>query len=316
MAIVQPKSENWNSEIKNKISFPIVFVDCESDIYLHINEINEELEKFILTEKTDALELHVLPEAQEQAKESYWRELGFMVTYHRQKFIYMHHSMSVVYPQIMNPATGAKIMLLPWFILPGRPYPIFTYIYAIWHYHSTEKKSQKESAAAAGKLFGIKSFNKSTVSRSIKAMENIIELAEIDMPLPVDEPNLPSDSELFEYVPKILNGAIKIEEIKAKYGDAVKRLPAPINEGSPVQRALSEIPSEYSKVIEECEPEKRRLSDRRKRPPRPRNKEKKLKPRRVVFVDDAQIKRMRKAFIEICRSLVLNATAAYHTYLI
>ena len=316
MAIVQPKSEYWNSEIKNNISFPIIFVDGESDMYLHINEINEELEKFILTEKTDALELHVLPEEQEQAKESYWRELGFVVTYHRQKFSYMHHSMSVIYPQIINPATGAKITLLPWFILPGRPYPIFTYIYAIWHYHSTEKKSQKESAAATGKLFGLKSFNKSTVSRSIKAMENIIELAGIDTSVPVEEPKQPSDCELFEYVPKILNGAIKIEEIKAQYGDAVKRLPAPINEGSPVQRALSGIPSEYSKVIEWRVPEKRRASDRRKRPPRPRNKEKKLKPRRVLFVDDTQIKKTRIAFIEICKGLVMNAAAAYHTYLI
>jgi len=316
MAIVQLKSEYWNSEIKNNISFPIIFVGGESDMYLHINEINEELEKFMLTEKTDALELHVLPEGQERAKESYWRELGFVVTYHRQKFSYMHHSLSVIYPQIMNPATGAKITLLPWFILPGRPYPIFTYIYSIWHYHITEKKSQKESAAATGKLFGIESFNKGTVSRSIKAMENIIDLAGIDMPVPVVEPNLPSDCELYGYIPKILNGDITIEEIKAQYGDAVKRLPAPINGGHPVQRALSGIPSEYSKVIEERELEKRRAGDKRKRPARPRNKEKKLKPRRVFFVDDALIKKIRKAFIEICRSLVLNAAAAYHIYLI
>jgi len=316
MAIVQPNSEYWNSEIKNNVSLPIIFIGSETDICLQISEVNKDLEEFILTGKTDALELHVLSKEQKLAKESYWKQLKFVVTYHRQKFSYMHHNISVIYPQISNPATGVKITLLPWFILPGRPYPIFAYIYAIWHYHITDKKSQKESAAAAKKLFGLESFNKSTVSRSIKAMENIVELAGIDTPLPVCEPKLPTDEELFEYIPKILNGAKNTEEIKAKYGESVKRLPAPINKANPVKRALSNIPIEHSKIIEERGPEKQRASDGRKRPPRPRDKEKELKPKRVFFVDDIKIKKTRKDFIEICRGLVKNAAAAYHTYLL
>ena len=317
MTIVLPKNEYWNNEIKQNISLPIIFVDGATEVYLLISEISEKLEEYIHTGKTNADELHVLAEWQEQAMIRSWEEMGFVVRYRSQKINYMHRSVAVIYPQISNPATGVKISLLPWFMLPGRPYPVFAYIYAVWHYHSTEKKSQKETAAAVGKLFGIRSFNKSTVSRSIKIMENIIDLAGIDKPLAVDEPKQPPDSELFEYVPKILNGFTTIEEIKEKYGEAVKRRPAAINGGSPVQRALSGIPAEYCKIIStELEPDKRRFIDMRKRPGRPRKKEKKHGQRPIVFIDDAQIRKTRNGFIEICKRLVLNSVAAYHTYLI
>jgi len=317
MSIVLPTNEYWNNEIEKNISLPIIFVDGASEVYLLISDISEKLEEYILTGKTTADELHVLADKQEQAMVSRWEEMGFMVTYRSQKISYMHRSVAVIYPQISKPAANIKISLLPWFMLPSRPYPVFVYIYAVWHYHSAEKKSQKETAAATGKLFGIRSFNKSTVSRSIKIMENIIDLAGIDKPLAVDEPKLPSDSELFEHIPKILNGFTTIEEIKEQYGEAVKRLPTPINGGGLVQRVLSGIPAEYSKIITpEREPVKRRFIDMRKRPPRRRNREKGQKPKPIVFVDDAQIRKTRNGFIKICRRLVLNSVVTYHTYLI
>ena len=316
MAIVLPKNENWNNEIEKNKSLPIIFVGGASEVYLLISEISKKLEKYINTGMTTADELHVLEDGQEQAMSRRWEEMGFVVTYHSQRFCYMHRSVAVIYPQISKPGTDIKISLLPWFMLPDRPYPVFAYIYAVWHYHSTEKKSQKETAAAVGKLFGISSFNKSTVSRSIKFMESIIELAGIDKPLGIDMPKLPPDSELFEHVPKILNGFTAIEEIKEEYGEMVKRLPAPINGGSPVQRALSGIPAEYSKIItQEPVSVKRRFTDMRKRPPRPRNKENEQGQKPIVFVNDVEIRRTRNAFIGISRCLVLNSAVVYHTYL-
>jgi len=315
MAIVLPKSKNWNNEIKNNNAIPIIYAGSTSEIYFLIQEVSEELEGFINTGNTDADELHVFKEEQEQAMSSEWSKIGLTVTYRNQKISFMHHDVTVIYPQISNTTTGIKISLLPWFMLPGRPYPIFTYLYAIWHYHSTGKKSQKESAAAAGKLFGIPSFNKSTVSRSIKAMEGMIDLAGIDTALPVTEPVLPTNEELLKYVPKILNGITTIEDIKEQYGEEVKRLPAPVNGGGSVQRALSDIPVEYSVVIKKSAPVSRGRGDKRKRPARPCGKGKKLNQQPIVFVGSAQIKKTCLGFIDTCRRLVLNSAITYHTYL-
>jgi len=315
MAIVLPKNENWNKENENNTAYPIIYVDGESEIFFLIKNISKKLEEYINTGKTNATELHVLAENKEEEMCGKWIDMGLMVTYHNQEIFYMNQKVTIIYPQISNPETGVEISLLPWFMLPGRPYPVFTYAYAIWHYHSTGKKSQKESAAATGKIYGIKSFNKSTVSRSIKTMEDIIDLAGIEGALPVDEPVLATDEELFKCVPEILNGTTSVEEIKKRYGAEVKERPAPINGGSPVQRALSKIPVEHSRVIVEKEsnPFMRGRCDKRKRPARPRKN--KLKPRPIAYIRDAQIKETRIAFIKICRCLVLNTAAIYHTYL-
>ena len=316
MAIVLSTSKNWNNENENKIAYPIVYVEGATEMFFLIKEISQELEGYINTGNANADELHVLNDEQEQAICGKWIKIGLTVTYRSQKIIYMHRSVTVIYPQISNPTTGIKISLLPWFMLPGRAYPVFTYVYAIWHYHSTGKKSLKETAAATGELFGIKSFNKSTVSRSIKAMEDIVDLAGIDTALPVDEPVLATDEELFKYVPEILNGNTTVEEMKKRYGEEVKSLPAPIKGGGSVRRALSDIPAEYSRVIKESGSVSSGRADKRKRPARPRNKEKRLKQRPIVFIGRAQIKSTRIAFIEICRRLVLNSAVIYHTYLL
>jgi hypothetical protein len=63
----------------------------------------------------------------------------------------MESSVIIKYLQVLNPKTDVSISLIPWFLLSGRPYPVFIYIYANWHYESFGKKSMKQSAIATGK---------------------------------------------------------------------------------------------------------------------------------------------------------------------
>lgn len=195
-------------------------------------------------------------------------------------------------------------------------YPIFTYIYAIWYYQTTGKKSLSQSAAAAGKLFGIDTMNKSTVSRNIKAMEHFIEISQIDRLLPTDEPEAPSDEEVIERIPEILGSGASVESLERRYGQRIKRLPEPIRHTGTEQDILSAIPGELSQVVKDGEPAKKKTRDVRKRPGRPRGKGSRRAQRQPDFVDIAQIEKTRRAFIEICRSMVVNAAAVYHRFLI
>ena len=58
---------------------------------------------------------------------------------------------------------GIRYLILPEFMIPGRPYPIYVYIYAIVLYSSNPKMGQREAAERTGKRFGIEKFSHSTV---------------------------------------------------------------------------------------------------------------------------------------------------------
>ena len=348
MAIIQPENENWNSGIIENMALPFIYVDDASNIYLLIQDISEDLAGFIRTGKTKADneetlsaaapkedknkkkksskrakekkadkpdELHVLSEEQELKMYNYWRGLGMSVTYRRQRIEYMYRRITVIYPQISKPGGSVIISVIPWFMRPARPYPTFVYLYATWHYVSTGQKSMEESAKAAGKVFKISSFNKSTISRNIKAMEEIIGLAGIDMALPVDEPATPPDEEILRQIPEILNGLTTVEMLKDRYGNKAQQLPGPINGKNSVQRALSAIPIEYSEIFEASDAVRYSPKDRRKRPKRQRNKNLQTEPRLLAFVEAPKIEKIRLGFIEISRSLVINTAIAFHVFL-
>jgi hypothetical protein len=316
MNIIPSKQDFWNTPTKKKYSVPLILSDGASCLYLLIKDVSKELEDFILTGKTQTAEFHVLSAEQERTVMDRWKQMGLTVTYHRQRIEYMYREVTITYLCVGNPATGMKISLIPWFMLPRRPYPIFAYIYAIWYYQTTGKKSLSQSAATAGKLFGIDTLNKSTVSRNIKAMEHFNEISQIDKPLSTDGPETPSDKEVIECIPEILGSDTSVESLERRYGQRIKRLPEPIQHTGAAQDVLSAIPGEFSQVIKNSEPPKKKTRDVRKRPGRPRSKGSQRVQRQPDFVGAAQIEKKRRRFIEICRSMVLNATAVYHRFLI
>ena len=316
MSIILHENDYWNSLNKNSIAIPLILVSNATCLYYLFNDIHENLESFITTGRSDLRDFHAFPEEKEKLLISHWEKLGFIITHHIQQMKYMGYKVSITYLKVQNPETGLELSLLPWFLLPDRPYPIFTYIYAIWYYQITGKKSLSKTAAVTGKLFGVKELNKSTVGRSIKALENIIDTSRIKEPLQTKKTEHQLNEELDELVPEILNSAASIELLEERYGEMVKHLPPPINRPESVCCALSDIPPEYSEVIREEEVVSRKPRDVRKRPLRPHREKSKCVQRQLNFIDSHKLRQKRIGFIEICRYLVLDAAISYHKFLL
>jgi len=316
LSILPQENDFWNNPNNNNFELPLILVDGADCLYYLVQDISEELDSFITTGRTDTQEFTVFSKKQEQLLTSHWAHLGFIITHHSQKVEYMHHGVSITYLKVQNPKTGMSISFLPWFLLPDRPYPVFLYIFAICHYNRADKKSLSQSAAAAGKMFGVKSLNKSTVSRNIKALENIIDISRINIPLSIEQPELPSNEELVKLVPEILSSASSIDSLEEKYGEMIKQLPMPINSTEAVHHVLSNIPIEHSKVIKDKEVFRRVTRDIRKRPPRPRPPKSKCVQRPLEFINFGELEQKRKGFINDCRCLVLDAAVSYHRFLV
>jgi hypothetical protein len=287
-------------------------------LYVLVSDIDKKLESFIFTGKLEETEFHVFSKEQEEAMVSAWTHLRFEVTYQRQKIDYMGYWITIKYLKVRNPTTGVSISLIPWFMIPGRPFPTFVYIYAIWHYNITGKKSLKNSADATGKLFKIDTFNKSTVSRNIKALENFVDVSKIDIPLNAEPSKMPptlpvrqSIKGTINHVAKILKDCPSIKSLERIYGETIKRLPMPIR--PTVDRILSNIPDGLSTIIKLRNLVKVKTRDTRLRPPRARAARR--VQRRSDFADSAEIESTRVSFIEICRHLVMDATEKYHRFL-
>jgi len=314
ISIIQRESDYWNRLGSIIFALPLILVHGVSRLYLLIKDTHEELESFIQTGKTNTSELHVFSKKQEQRLIGAWKKHGLTVTHKYQQMEYMGRRVTIVYLKVRNPKTGVSISMIPWFMLPGRPFPVFVYIYSVWHYHKKGEKSLKESAAATGKLFGITSLNKSTVSRTIKAMENFIDVSLIDEPPGTDEQELPSDMDVLEYVQKILKGYRTVESLEEEFAEKVKQLPVPVRCKEAVIGLLSGIRDGYAQIIKTKEPVGGKSRDYRKRPARPRNKNKRVQ-RPPDFVDDHKLGTIRKGFIAECRKIILGATAKYHRFL-
>ena len=320
MAILLPNHDSWNSLSEKIIMLPSIYIDKASCLYVLIKDVNKELSDFILTGKTEKREFHVFSREREQSMVSDWAQLGFDVKYHSQLIDYMGIGVTIKYLKIRNPVTGVCISLIPWFLVPGRHHPIFVYVYAVWYYHITGKKSLAEAAMATGELFKIEKLNKSTVSRSIKSMEHFIDVSQIHSHLlfasPSDMWAGGAGEEMVERVTEILADRPSIESLKEVYRTTIKQLPPPINPRVTIKQVLGVIPEEHCEIIKRGNPVRTKSRDGSKRPPRPRNANPRRVQRTLKFIDWAQREKIRREFIEICHHLVLDAAATYHLFLI
>jgi hypothetical protein len=321
IAILIYNREFWNSLINKFFALPTIIAEGASCLYILVSETHGKLEEFVLNAKAKTDDFHVFSVWQERTMTAEWTRLGLVVTYQSQKMDYMGYVFAIKYLKIRNPETGMSISLIPWFMIPGRPFPVFVYIFAIWHYSVTGKKSLKDSADATKKLFKIDTFNKSTVSRNIKALENFVDISLIDSPLSANAPEAPSTKpehqaceEMIKHVTKILEGCPSVKSLEKVYGDMFKRLPPPVRPAA--SDVLSSIPDKISKILKPKNPAELKVRDARVRPPRPKrgNRRRRVQQRRK-FVDSAEIESTRIAFIEFCKCLVLDAAEKYHLFL-
>jgi hypothetical protein len=286
--------------------------DC---LYILVKELDPDLEEFILTGLAKTSEFNVIPGSIMYEMAADWEKCGLHFEYRSQRMEYSHRSVTIKYPCISIEGTDMKVSLIPWFTLPDRPYPVFVYMYAIWHYNVSEKKSQRLSAAAAGKVFGIGSFNKSTVCRNIKALKEFSESIRNVSPVSAETAKMQTNEEVMKRIPEILKGCQSIESLKELFGGNVAPIPESVkNTRNPID-ALSVIPHGHSEVILEPARAGIRKRDTRKRPARPRKQLKTDVQRTLRFADSEKIERIRREFIAACRDMVMDS-AAYHKFLL
>ena len=63
------------------------------------------------------------------------------------------------------------MVVIPWYLIPGRPYPIQVYLYACALYSSNPEMGQRAAAEATREEFGLEKFSHSTLSRSFRTFE-------------------------------------------------------------------------------------------------------------------------------------------------
>ena len=68
-------------------------------------------------------------------------------------------------------ADGGFVIVIPWYLIPGRPYPIQVYLHACSLYSANPGMGQRAAAKATCAEFGLEKFSHSTLSRSFAALE-------------------------------------------------------------------------------------------------------------------------------------------------
>jgi len=291
---------------------PVVLKTDDGNLYFLIGDIDPELERFIYTGQRKKLEYQTLPAAEMEALANKCSQADLTLTYRSHHMIYMHGTATITYPQISCAATGMKIALIPWFVIPDRPFPAFVYAFAAWHYRTTGRSSQQATADATGRLFGIESFSKSTVSRNISVMEDIFGIA-IEGSLTPETQDAPSFPELADLILRLLLECCTDEVLDELYGERVRRMP---DRKANAEATMDAIPHEYSKVLKPKPPAaKRARRDDRVRPARPRKNRKKPERQRPESVGSAQIDKIRNGFIAIIERIVMYVATAHRRLL-
>jgi len=93
-----------------------------------------------------------------------------IIRYHRYCIEYKKGWHEIICPRYIF-ADESDVIVIPWYLILGRPYPIQIYLYACGVYSSNPDMGQRGAAAATRKEFNLKKFSHSTVSRSFKALE-------------------------------------------------------------------------------------------------------------------------------------------------
>jgi hypothetical protein len=89
------------------------------------------------------------------------------------KFYLNNRELQLICPMLKSPAKE-KVVLWPAIKLPYRKYPVYVYLYAVALYLSSDL-SMRDVAAKVRNLFGLDKFSHSTVSRSLKKLEGIVQ---------------------------------------------------------------------------------------------------------------------------------------------
>jgi len=295
---------------------PIVLFDSTDILYFLVANLSDEMEEFLQAGKIEDRAIHVFSETEERNLVKYWKELGLKSKFCRQTMLYMEKKVEIVYLQVRNPETGFRVSLIPWFLLPNRLYPVFSYYYAIEHYNMSEVKSMRLSAAATAEIFGMPEFNKSTLCRNIKAMDKILNKIQTSDPIEEADEKAVSAGDGIGRVAELLKTCLSIEGFIEAWGDGVAKLPDPVNGNTEDLKGASGIPPESSNIVKNNPGEAGKPGNTRGSPLRRCEKWKRPKKKRIVLMDCASRERIRINFINNCKGAVFDMAAMYHRFII
>jgi len=101
--------------------------------------------------------------------EANYRSAGYQRHERRYKLKYHHRDYIIICPEYRDIANkSAPIVIIPEFLIPGRPYPVEVYLYAIDLYSSNPELGQRAAAEATRKHFGLATFSHTTLGRAMK----------------------------------------------------------------------------------------------------------------------------------------------------
>ena len=105
---------------------------------------------------------------------------GLTLTIHTNKLQIGLDDIEIECPEISDEenANSNNYLILPEFLVPGRPYAIYIYIYAITIYCTNHKMGQREAAERTRERFGLKTFSHTTLGRALIRIEKRIKADE------------------------------------------------------------------------------------------------------------------------------------------
>ena len=333
---------------------PIVHSVSGGAMYVLLRDLPEKATKFIQGESFVGMEVPVLPDGFEKMVMTGWRSRDFICTYCRQSMEYMKRDVIIRYLHVKNPETGVSICLIPWFMLPRKRFPVQVYAFAAW-YDSIAAKPVGviETAGVVKELFGLETFDPSTVSRSKAQMARIFR--EHDGALSDQEPDTASTAAILDWVTEALTKQAPVEPIKCADGmkaTGIDTQPMPAtaegdsqpcetqkhaeraagsgdNEGKTDKASIGGTAQRVSDdsvvarvlgniphaLAEVKKPKLRVKYKRRERPPRERGERLRPEHKEIGFVESPQLEKIRNDFTKICKNIVLNAALTYHKLL-
>ena len=82
---------------------------------------------------------------------------------------------TIICPEFRSSTKGTEsVIILPEFLVPGRPYPVYVYMYAIDIYSNAPEKGQRWAAEKTRKKFRLASFAHTTLGRALKSFTHTI----------------------------------------------------------------------------------------------------------------------------------------------
>ena len=103
-------------------------------------------------------------------------EAAEFIRYHYYKIKYNGKNLDIVCP-VYRLSEEDEVVILPWYLILGRPYPFQIYVFANSYYSNNPEVGQRGTAEATRIKFNLKTFSHTTVGRSFKSFEEAQKVA-------------------------------------------------------------------------------------------------------------------------------------------